>query len=99
MAKQMIDVGLDDNEDLAMIAGDFFYVEGTPRHQTQLILNNKGEFKQYTTLCVGVLNYLNDENFQALVRAISIEFSRDGIDVQGINIGRDGIVRSDAFYK
>lgn len=99
MARQMIDIGLDDNEDAAINAGDFMLLEGTPQHQRQLILNNKGDFKQNPTICVGAFDYLDDENFQALVRAISIEFSKDGMDVKRILIAANGVINSDAFYE
>ena len=98
MAKQMIDIGLDANEDAMTMSGDFILTESTGQHQRQLILNNKGDFKQNPTICAGAFNYLDDEHFQALVRAISIEFSRDGMNVKKVSIGADGSISSDAFY-
>jgi hypothetical protein len=98
MAKPMIDIGLDEDEDLAIVSGDFTVVESTAQHQRQLILNNKGDFKQNPTIGVGVLSYLDDENYEQLIRAISIEFSRDGMDVKRVGLGKDGIIKSEAYY-
>jgi len=94
----MIDIGLDNSEDLEISGGDFLSVESTPQHQRQLILNNKGDFKQNPTICVGAFDYLDDENFQELTRAISIEFARDGMDVKSVILSSAGIINCDAFY-
>ncbi len=98
MAKEMIDIGLDAGEDLSVVGGDFMCVESTAQHQRQLVLNNKGDFKQNPTICVGAFDYMNDENYQELMRAISIEFTRDRMDVQSVVLSQAGIVNSDAIY-
>jgi len=98
----MMDIGLasvSGGQDLAVSeAGDFLTVESTAWHQQELILNNKGEFKENPTICVGAFDYLDDENPQDLVRAIAVEFSRDGMDVVGVNLTVAGVIQSDAFY-
>ena len=99
MPKQMFDIGLDSSEDLAIKNNDFVTTESTAQHQQQLILNNKGDFKQNPTVCVGAFNFLDDENYNELIRAISIEFSKDGMDVKSIKLNRDGYIISDAFYR
>lgn len=95
----MIDIGLDDAEDLNIKDGDFTVEESTAQHQRQLILNSKGEFKENPTIGVSAFEYFDDESMNDLIRAISVEFSRDGMDVQSIKISPQGIIRSDAFYK
>src|SRR3954467_11915669 len=99
MAKEMMDVSLDDNEDLAIVAGDFILAESTAQHQRQLILNNKGDFKQNPTICVGAFEYFDDEYFRGLIRAVSVEFSRDGMDVNEVAMDTDGTIRSIEVYK
>ena len=98
MAKEMMDIGIDDREDLAFLAGDLSITESTAAHQKQLIFNNKGDFKQNPTICVGVFEYLEDEGSQNLIRQISVEFSKDGMDVKRVSIDRDGVIKSDAVY-
>lgn len=101
MARRMIDIGLEavtGGADLAISNGDFTMVESTAAHQTELILNGPGEFKQNPEICVGAFDYLEDENMNALVSAISTQFNKDGMNVIGIAIGTDGIIRSNAFY-
>lgn len=99
MAKQQIDIGLDADDDIVIALGDLMAEESTAQHQRQMIMNNKGDFKQYPTTCVGALEYIDDENFSALIRAISVEFTKDGMDVQSIRLLPGGIVTSDAYYK
>ena len=99
MATEMMDLSLDAGYDLVFEAGDFAITESTPQHQQQLILNNKRDYKQNPAICAGAFNYLDDENFQELIRNISIEFTKDGMDVISIQLTPDGIISSDAFYQ
>ncbi len=98
MAKQMIDIVFDSSEDLAIAGGDFAADESTAQHQRQLLLNNYGDFKQNPAICVGAFDYLDDENFQSLMRAISIQFMKDGMDVKSVVLNASGTVNSDAYY-
>ncbi len=99
MAKLMIDIQLGEDEDLSILAGDFQVAESTAQHQQQLLLNTKGDFKESPTVCVGVFTYLNDERFQGLMRAINVEFSRDGMEVHEVSLSKQGDIVSDAVYK
>ena len=98
MATKMIDIGLTDNADTAIAAGDFTSVESTAQHQKQLILNNKGDFKQTPTLCVGAFEYFDDENIQELVRAISVEFTKDGMNVKSVALDQTVVINTNAYY-
>lgn len=99
MAKKMIDISLDTGFDVAITNGDFSLEESTAQHQQQLIVNNKGDFKQDPAMCVGAVNYFDDEHFYGLIRAVSIAFSRDGMDVKSIKLSQSGMINSDAFYQ
>jgi hypothetical protein len=99
MPQLMYDIGLDDAEDVLFAAGDVAIIESTCQHQRQLILNNKGDFKQNPTIGAGVFTFLDDENYFALTRAIAVEFARDGMEVVSVTLSKGGKVISDAFYK
>jgi hypothetical protein len=96
MAREQIDIMLDDTEDLFVdsVSGDFAMVESTGQHQRQLILNNKGDFKEFPDMCVGVENYMDDEGKSALIRAIAIEFMQDGMDVKDLSPNADSVADS-----
>jgi hypothetical protein len=94
----MIDLALDTNEDLLLTSGDFTARESTAQHQQQLLLNGKGEFKESPTTGVGVLTYSDDEHLENVARAVSIAFTQDGMDVEGVRISKGGILESTADY-
>ena len=94
----MIDISMSESEDLTIAAGDFMMKENTAQHQQQLILNNAGDFKQSPTICVSVTEYLDDENYQALMRKVSIEFAKDGMDVKSVKLTNNGVITTDAYY-
>ncbi len=81
MARQMNDIKLDNNEDLAIVANDFAIVESTPQHQMELVLTGKGDWKQNPLIGVGADGYIDDEGAHNIVRAITQEFMNDGMEV------------------
>jgi len=99
MAREMKDISLDEGDDLLIDSGDLVIAESTATHQRQLLLNNKGDFKENPTICAGVFNYLNDENFEGMIRAINVEFCRDGMIVSDIKLNKDGSIETNAVYQ
>lgn len=98
MAREMMDIGLNDTEDIMILAGDLLMTECTGQHQRQLILNNNADFKQNPTICVGAFEYLDDENYQELLRKVSLEFTKDGMDVKSVRLDAKGLINTDAYY-
>jgi len=99
MAKEMNDIRLDDSEDIDLSGGDLMITESTAQHQRQLILNNKGDFKENPTICTGAFGYFDDEHYRGLIRAISVEFCRDGMDVKEVTLAPEGTINSIAVYR
>ncbi|MCW3120698.1 MAG: uncharacterized protein JWQ38_190 [Flavipsychrobacter sp.] len=99
MAREMTDISLDESEDLLISSGDFIVNECTAQHQRQLVLNNSGDFKQNPTVSVGIVDYLDDENYQDLMRKISLEFIKDGMDVKSVTLDATGVIKTDAYYQ
>jgi hypothetical protein len=98
MPTRTIDFAVDDNNDLLISNGDFVLKECTEKHQTDLLLDEKGGYKLNPTICVGAFTYLDDENIQSIARAASIEFTRDGMQVNSIALQQNGILNMDANY-
>lgn len=99
MAKAMMDIALDGSDDLLVTAGDFSVTESTKMHQKQLLFNNKGEYKENPTICVGVYGYIDDENgMRSLARDTSKEYSRDGMQVDKSVILANGTLQIVAYY-
>jgi hypothetical protein len=100
MGRAMTDMGLDAGDDLAVMAGDLVMEESTLQHMRQLLLNNKGDYKADPTICVGAARYLNDDNgYPALIREITTQYALDGINVQRVELNREGEIVSNAEYK
>lgn len=96
----MMDMLLDNNSELVVKNGDFVSAESTLQHQKQLLLNGKASFKQNPTICVGLWDYKDNDNLQELPRAISIQFTQDGMEVKQIELNADGSVKNvKAYYK
>ena len=98
MARQMIDYTVDDNNDLLLSGGDFVRGECTVKHQTDLLLDDKGDYKMSPTICVGAFSYLDDEGVQNLSRAAAIEFASDGMTVSSIILDKKGNLNINAYY-
>jgi hypothetical protein len=92
MARQLMDISLTEHKTLLIRNGDFVITESTGEHQTQLILNNKGDFKQSPTVCVGANTYIDDEGPANIIRAITQQFMQDGMEVKNLlpNTGSAG---------
>jgi len=96
----MRDILLDDTtDDLLYKNGDLVMGDPTKQHQKHLLIANKGEYKQYPTVGVGIMNFMMDENPDDMVREIRREFARDGMVVNDLKINGDGKLTIDASYK
>lgn len=76
------DLLLDSNSDILIANGDFVIGESTKQHQLSLLVGNKGEYKQYPKVGVGINGYLLDENEQDMLREIRSQFESDGMTVK-----------------
>ncbi|MBS1690535.1 MAG: hypothetical protein JSS96_17515 [Bacteroidetes bacterium] len=96
MPTKMMDIGLV-SDDLDFEQGDFTNVESTQQHQRQLLINDKGTFKENPTICVGLWSYMDNENFADIMSEIRVEYARDGMQVDSINLNNNNI-NVDAYY-
>ena len=95
----MIDMGVTTSGDVTISAGDFVMAESTAEHQKELLLNNKGDYKQNPAVGVGVLNYMDDDDgFTALTRQIAQQFAADGMQVNSVVLQSNGTIKTDAYY-
>lgn len=94
----MDDFKLDSNGDLDVVSGDFVIAEATLQHQEHIIIAQKGEYKEFPEIGVGIANMLMDENPRVILTQIRRNFEYDGMKVNSLNI-EDGIIKVDAPYK
>jgi hypothetical protein len=84
MAKRQIDIALEDHSDVAIANGDFGAVESSAEHMYMLVANDKNDYKQNPTICVGPVNYIDDKS-NRLLAAIGTELRRDGMTVSEVS--------------
>lgn len=82
MGKIRKDIGLDYNNDLLIIDGDFKFVESDQQHVADSINAYPGWWKEYTTDGVGIGDYSKSSGDSLkLARKIKIELEKDGYKV------------------
>jgi hypothetical protein len=85
--------------DLIIENGDLKVDESTLQHQRDLLLSNKGEFKQNPTIGVGLNNFILENLSSAdFNKAVTEEFENDGMHVIKIQSESLENVTIDAEY-
>lgn len=98
MAK-VFDIALDETYDLIIKDGDFLVDESTAQHQELLLLADKGQFKQFPTIGIGIDLYLNDEaTAQDIKRSIQEQFELDGMTIDYFKLENNQQLKIDAKY-
>lgn len=82
----MIDISQTENGDINFSGDDLAYSESTGQHQKDILVSDKGHYKETPELGVAVLDYVNDTEPENLYRAIRKEFTRDGMKVTKVSM-------------
>lgn len=82
----MIDIGHTANGDIDLQEGDILYAESIGQHQRDILLADKGHYKESPETGVGALEYMNDNEPDRLLRSIRKEFTRDGMKVSKVSL-------------
>jgi hypothetical protein len=94
----MTDILLDENNELGFYSGDLASGESTRQHQQLLLLSNKGDWREYPTVGVGLAGYLKDDDFHTVLSDIKSEFQTDGMRIKTIALDESGNLNIDATY-
>jgi len=90
---------LNSDNDLTFVNGDLAIIESTKQHQVNLLLSNVGDNRQYPLMAVGVINFINDDNFGDIDPQIRKIFELDGMEVERLNVFEDGRLDIKASYR
>ena len=96
---EAIDYLRDSGNDLVIENGDFKKGDATLKHQHALLVCEKGSYKQFPTICLGLLNFLLDDDTDALQQEIQHEFEKDGMQVKVLKINSLSDIEVVAEYK
>lgn len=95
----MKDVMLTEDFDLFIENDDFKVGDTTHQNQGLIMLANKGEFRQFPFLGVGLMQYLHDERVTELKSELTEQLTLDGMTVNSVKVDRRGRVEIDASYE
>lgn len=94
----MTDLLVDNVYDLLIENGDFVAGESTLQHQKLLCATNKGEWREFPIMGVGINNWIKDENVGSAKVDIKKQFERDGMTVERIS-GTGQTLKIEAYYE
>jgi hypothetical protein len=94
----MKDLKKDTDGDLLISNNDLVIGISDLQHQEDLILTEKGSVKQYPEAGVGAASYLENDEGAELLREIGLQFTADGMDVQGVSLLDNGNIKFEGAY-
>lgn len=86
------------NDDLEIENGDLLIGLSDGQHQKHILIAEKGEYKQFPELGVGILNLLNSEDASAMLIAAKRNFEYDRMRVKELRFTDDNTLIVDAPY-
>ncbi len=97
--KSMQDFVLDEQGDLKIQGGDFVAGHSDEQHQQHILLANKGEYKEFPELGVGIVQMLSDDNYTGMLIEAKRNLEYDGMKIKDIAYKEDGKLSIDGKYK
>jgi hypothetical protein len=88
----MNDILLNSDFDMATAGGDFAVGESKAQNLALLLKANPGEFRQWPTMGIGLVNHINSSDLSGLKNDFESQANQiEGMDAT-LNIGSDGSV-------
>lgn len=95
----MTDITLDTDLDLLVRNGDIEMGESTLQHEKLLLLTEKGHWRQYPFVGIGIQQYLLDDDLSPLPEEIQKQYELDGLTVYALDVYSNGKIRSSVAYE
>lgn len=84
---------------LGLITSGLVIGDAAAQNQAMIVQAQKGEFKEYPTLGVGIWNMLGDHDIIGWKREISVQLEADGMAVDHIELHLNKPLIVDAHYR
>lgn len=81
-----------------LVDGGLMVGDVTYQNQAIILQANKGDFKEYPTLGVGLADMINDDNVAGWRREIVLQLEGDGMSIKSVKIDNDKKLTIDAGY-
>ena len=86
------DIITDTDFDLSIVNGDISVLESDSQHIDHIITADKGHFRQFPLVGVGIVNFLNSSTEEQEIRqVIKLQLEADGFAVRQIKISGSNI--------
>ena len=95
----MNDLLLDPSGDLSIVNGDFVIGDSSNQHQEHILIANKGEYKEFPELGVGIAAMLGDDDYVPMLIEIKKNLEYDGMKIRNVKFDKDGNLDIDGHYK
>lgn len=87
------------NDDLEFKDGDLLIGFSDEQHQKHILIAEKGEYKKFPELGVGILNLLIGENATAMLIEAKRNFEYDSMKVKALRFTDENTLYVDVAYK
>jgi hypothetical protein len=94
----MNDILLDSNGDLSFKNGDLEIGYSDNQHQEHILIANKGEFREFPELGVGIIQMLNDDDYLPVLIEAKKNLEYDGMKINNIKFEENGNLNIDGSY-
>lgn len=92
-----VDILLDNDEDLSFKDGDFYVGNSDQQHVQHILKADKGHFRQWPLLGVGILDYVNGAVEPEVIRQlITTNLKNDNYNVKQVLVTNDYSISIDA---
>lgn len=94
----MTDLLLDDTADLVLVNGDFAIGNTDNQNQKLIVIANKGEWKEFPEVGVGIQNILSDDDPTDVLIECKRQLEYDGMQIDDVSLTQDGKLIIDGNY-
>lgn len=95
----MTDILLDSELDLKIHNGDIATGESTRQHEKCILLSEKGHYREFPFVGVGLQSWLLEDDFSELPEEIQKQYELDGMTVNELQVFTDGSIKTDVIYE
>jgi hypothetical protein len=95
----MTDILLNKTGDLDIQNGDIVIDYSDNQHQEHILLANKGDYKEFPELGVGINNMLNEDDFLPFLIEAKKNLQYDGMRINNIKFEENGNLNIDGYYQ
>ena len=95
----MNDILLDRNGDLNFKNGDLDIGYSDNQHQEHILIANKGEYREFPELGVGIHQMLDDDNYMSVLIEAKKNLDKVGANLIGVSLTKVKFKRDDNYYR